>query len=51
MNTDLIIPPQLDFDFTVRAPVHTSTAPQSSSDYLRIVIEGVGAQFNAKANF
>jgi hypothetical protein len=51
MNTDLVIPPQLDFDFTVRAPNHGTNAQTGSTDYLRIVIEGVGAQFNAKANF
>lgn len=50
-NTDLVIPPQLDFKFVLRAPTHTSNAQAGETNYIRIVIEGVGAQFNGKTNF
>jgi|TARA_R110000751_G_scaffold179182_1_gene285278 hypothetical protein len=51
MNTDLIIPPQLDFSFILRAPTHTTTAAAGSTNYIRLVVEGVGSQFNGKVNF
>lgn len=50
-NTDLIIPPQLSFQFNIQAPAHSSTAENLDVHFLRIVIEGVGAQFSAKGNF
>ena len=51
LNTNLIIPPQLNFEFNLRAPVHSSAAPVGSVSYLRIIVEGVGSQFNGKTNF
>lgn len=50
MNTDMIIPPQLDFSFELRVfnLINTSSG---SNVFLRLIVEGVGAQFNGKTNF
>ena len=50
MNTDMIIPPQLDFSFELRVfnLINTST---DNKVFLRLIVEGVGAQFNGKTNF
>jgi hypothetical protein len=50
MNTNLMIPPQLEFSFDLRAPIHATNAT-TGFDFLRIVVEGVGSQFNSKGNF
>jgi hypothetical protein len=47
-NTDQIIPPQLQFEFTLRTP---TLAPGSNNFQLRLIVEGVGSQFNGKTNF
>lgn len=49
-NTDLVIPPQLDFNVNVRAPEHSSSAAPGSEHHIRLVIEGIGSQFSAKGN-
>jgi hypothetical protein len=47
-NTNLIIPPQLNFEFNLRTlPID----PGTTNTFIRLVIEGVGAQFNGKTNF
>jgi len=51
LNTNLVIPPQLNFEFNLRAPVHASNAPTGFNDSLRCIVEGVGSQFNGKTNF
>lgn len=48
-NTDLVIPPQLDFSFQLRTlPI---APPTGDVLYLRLIVEGVGAQFSGKTNF
>lgn len=49
MNTDMVIPPQLDFSFELRV-FNLIIEPQTKV-YLRLIVEGVGAQFNGKTNF
>jgi hypothetical protein len=47
-NTNLIIPPQLNFEFNLRTlPID----PGTKNIFIRLVVEGVGAQFNGKTNF
>jgi hypothetical protein len=48
-NTDLVIPPQLDFSFELHAANHLPAA--ETKQYIRLIIEGVGSQFNGKTNF
>lgn len=48
LNTDLIIPPQLDFKVTVRTPDYTPN--NEVQMFLTCTIEGVGAQLNLKTN-
>lgn len=50
MNTDMVIPPQLDFAFELRVFNLTNTLT-TSKVFLRLIVEGVGAQFNGKTNF
>jgi hypothetical protein len=49
MNTDMVIPPQLDFSFDLRVFNLINTG--ENKVYLRLIVEGVGAQFNGKTNF
>lgn len=49
MNTDMVIPPQLDFTFDLRVFNLINTG--ANKVYLRLIVEGVGAQFNGKTNF
>lgn len=49
MNTDMVIPPQLDFSFELR--VFNLVTDTTVKTYLRLIVEGVGAQFNGKTNF
>lgn len=48
-NTDLIIPPQLDFSFEFHVPPHATI--DDKKQYIRLIVEGVGSQFNGKTNF
>jgi hypothetical protein len=48
-NTDLVIPPQLDFSFELHAANHVPIAEKRQ--FIRLIIEGVGSQFNGKTNF
>lgn len=52
-NTDLIIPPQLNFEVELRAPNHMTinNLIPCAKQYIQLTIEGVGAQFNGKVNF
>lgn len=50
LNTNLVIPQQLEFEFDLRCPAHSSNAT-AGVNYLRIVVEGVGSQFSSKTNF
>lgn len=52
MNTNLAIPPQLNFKFSLRVWNLALTPGTEGNDiYLRMVAEGVGSQFNGKTNF
>jgi hypothetical protein len=47
-NTDQIIPPQLNFEYGLRTlPLN----PGEDILFLRLIVEGVGSQFNGKTNF
>jgi hypothetical protein len=50
-NTNLIIPPQLNFEFNLRTLPLVPASGEGVQTFLRLVIEGVGSQFNGKVNF
>lgn len=52
MNTNLVIPPQLNFKFSLRCfNLVLTPGGEGNALYLRMIAEGVGSQFNGKTNF
>jgi len=49
-NTDLVLPPQLDFELTVKLPPLVFVPVPGSTYEISATIEGVGAQLNLKSN-